>query len=184
MFMKPFMPCIFTQNVWLGFPMPIEPPVAQLRSLHSCSIFQALSSSCGVSSCASVPPNLTYTLLISLMHWDCLDDSWYSSAVIFWCIWQCLSGADFVISVIHSMRLRILLGALKKFWQRASGLSLRNNASILDKNDRVTGTNPFSSFWVLSLVFNEYSCYGNKTPYFLNNLTFKTAQVTRIRTNI
>lgn len=94
---------------------------AQLRSLHSCSVFPAPSSTCGVSSCASVPPNLTCIILMSLMHWDGLDASWFSSAVTFWCIWQCLSAVNFVISVTHSMRIRILLGVLKRFWQRASG---------------------------------------------------------------
>lgn len=174
----------FYSKCLAGFSHACCTTVAHLRFLHGCSIFPAPSSSCRVSSCARVPPDLTYTILISLMHWDDLDASWFSSAVIFWCIWQCLSGADFVTSVPRSRRLRTLLGALKRFWQQASERSLRNNTSILDKNDRATGTNTFSNFWVLSLVFNENSCYGNRTPYFLNKLTFKTAQVTRISTNI
>lgn len=99
----------------------------------------------------------SYTILMSLMHWDCLIASWFSSAVIFWCIQQCLSGVDFVILVTHGMRIRILLGALKIFWKQASGfLQGIMTVSLIRKMESQEQT-PFPVFKCWALRTDKYS---------------------------
>lgn len=138
------MPCTFTQNAWLGFPIPMNnscpaeiPTQSQYFSSSFLNLWGLLLCFCSSKSYLHYPNESDALGLVGCQLIFKCCNILVHMVVLFWCGFCNLSHSQHE-NQHPSWCTEEILTAGK--W-----LSLRNNASVLDKNNRVTRT-PFPVF--------------------------------------